>query len=296
MRIIHLWRYLPVVAWLGVAATGVWSFLELNGMTDPTGEIELKSTFDRAFVYLFLLLVPFGLWMAKKEYLKTKDEIPRADAETEKQRLLRIRQKAAKQNLTNQRPLHKETKKEVLDILAHLKTAGVIAGSEIDETALLEICQTHQIESGDEVVSMLAVYSESHGDFSNALFSIEQIEKTEIDIRYMIKGFARLAGCAADLGDITITAPNTKGSPWKVQFSVAGTRQNIEFEYFSKYTSQSLLSELADAFNPESPYALTYFEPIFMITTLDDTEIAELNKKLDPPNAFERLPAIKNAE
>lgn len=288
MRATHLWRFLPVASWIGVAATGLWCFISLYSAEDPSGEAVVKSAFDQAFVFLFLLLVPIGLWLAYKAFLDAKAEIPLADAKAEQIRLQRLRQKEAHRNVANQPPLHEETKQEVLDILAHLKAAGVIAESEIDECTLLQICRSQFVESGDETASILALYSETHGDFANALFSIEYTEKSEASIRYMIEGFARLAGQAEALSDVCVLVTNSK--PGRAQYTIFGERLEIEFEQHAKHTSQSLMTALATAFNPEPPYALAYFEPVFIITTLGDSELTALNQKLDPQHdTFERV-------
>lgn len=86
MRLLHFWRFLPVLSWFAVAGVGGYFFADLQGIGDFATDGTPRSTLDKAFPYLFLLLVPYGLWMACKEFLEAREAIPLAEAEAEKAR------------------------------------------------------------------------------------------------------------------------------------------------------------------------------------------------------------------
>lgn len=293
MRFIHYWRYLAVLSWLAVAAVGIWSFASLSGLGDTTPDGTPRTLIDKAFPYLFLFLVPLGLWKAREEFLDARDAIPVADAHAEELRQRRERRKKAQAELANRPPLADAIKDEALATVDMLKTSGVIGPDEIDTASLLELCQTYYLETGNiyELSNILAIYATTHGPFDNALFIADQVEVSTADITEMVEGFARLAGLSTDLSDIAVSFSNRskRGSDGEVRFTLAGAPQTIAFEYHNKNASGTLMDGLAAVFTPTPPYATAYFDSVFLLTCLEDKERATLNAALDPDETFTLL-------
>lgn len=284
MRFIHLWRFLPVISWFAVVGAGVWGYFTLSDLGDFTTNGTPRTVVDKAVPYAFLLLAPFGLWMARREFVRARDEIPLADANAEKKRLQRQRQKEAQERLANRPPISDEIKEAALASVDLLKSAGVIGQTEIDEDAFLETCQAHDLEDGDlyDATIILALHAETHGDFANALFVPDQVEVTEADAKNVIHGFARLAG--QDITDLKVTFPNPRkrGSDGEARFSLAGTPQTITFEHHNKNASGSLMDGLVATLKPTRPYAAAYFDSVFLVTCLSEQERTNFNAALDP--------------
>jgi len=287
-------RFLSPIAWLGLVAVGLWSFWSLQGIGELRSDGTLRTTLDKSVPYFFLLLVPFGAYMARKEYVEAREAVPLADAAAERQRQRRQKQKEAKAALANRQPLSDEVKADALATLDHLKAHGVIAPAEVDTALFLQLCEAHDIEDGDiySVSTILALYAETHGEFANAFFILDQVEVGDTDIKAIIEGFARLAGRSTDLSDITVSASNHRkgGADGTARFTLGGTAQTIEFEYYNKNASSRLMEALTATFNPTPPYALAYFDSVYLVTRLGGSERAELNAALNPEwETFERL-------
>ena len=296
MRLIHLWQFLPVVSWLALVAVGAWSFFTLSDLGEFRTDGSPRTAADKAVPYVFLLLVPIGLWMARKEFRRARDEIPLADARAERTRQQRQIKNEARANLANQPPLSEEIKAEALETLDQLRTAGVLRSNEVEHAEFLQLCESYFIESGDlyETAGILALYSESHGDFANAFFIPDQVEVYDKDIVAVIEGFARLAQRSADIKDVRVsvaTAPNA-GANRTAFLTLKGKPETIEFAYHSKSASGELMNALAARFDPSTPYAVAYFDSIYLVTCLPEEDRAALNAALDSEyDVFARFPA-----
>ncbi|ASJ71936.1 hypothetical protein IMCC3135_09195 [Granulosicoccus antarcticus IMCC3135] len=84
MRVFHAWRFLSVLCWLVVAGMGAWSYWSLGGIGELTAEGDSRTALDKWFRYLFLPLVLYGVYMARKEYKQACAEILLAEPRLKK--------------------------------------------------------------------------------------------------------------------------------------------------------------------------------------------------------------------
>lgn len=162
----------------------------------------------------------------------------------------------------------------------------MIGAAEVEDAAFLGLCEVYYLESGDlyEVSGILALYAETYGDFANALLIPDQVEVAAPDIVEMIEGFARLAGRLGDLGTIAVEFSNhrKRGSDGIARFELGGAVQALAFEYHGKNASGGLMEALDALFDPQPPYRVAYFDSIYLVTCLRESECAKLNAMSDP--------------
>lgn len=289
MRMVHAFGFLPVVCWLVLAGVGVGCFWQLDGIGELTADGTPRNILDKSIHYLFLLLVPFGAYMAQKEYREARDRIPLVDAEAERRRRRRQRKKQNKELIVD-RPLDEAIKREALLSLELLITAGVVGRAEMDEADFFDLCRMGDLEDGGlyEISGCLAL----HDSLDNALFIPDQVEVTVDGVKAMIEGFARLAGVLEDLADLSITTanPRQRASDGTARFRFKGVVQIITFEYHNKNASGDLMDALAALFNPAPAYALAYFDWVYLVTRLTEPARVALNGAIDADyETFERL-------
>ena len=287
--LLQFWRYLPVIAWLAVAGVGAFSFIDLSELGDFTPGGARRTWADKAFPYLFILLIPLGLKFAVVEYLAARANAPLKNAEAGKVRRLQMRQADLK--CSDRFPVNPEMREGLLETLNMLRVSGVIRDGEVEDEAFLDAAGTIYLGDSDlqGTAMVLSLYAEAHGQLANACIFPVVAALPDRLVKEMIEGFAALAGRSADLGPVTFSSGGSGSKKSTAHFVLCNVEHTVPF--MRPIGEPAIFYEsIAECFPVDPPFAAADLDSIFLVTRLSKIGRAELNSKFDPDFAvFEHL-------
>lgn len=276
----RVFAFLPVIGWLAVACVGVWLFVGTLSLAETSSDGSTRTWADKAFPVLFLLLVPLGLWFARREYRRAEAERPFAEAEAARNSERRERQAAAQQRLRDGFPLEETQRATLIASLSSLRGAGVIAPGEVDDTEFTDLAERIGVEDGglQEASALLGEYQIEQGiRYANLAVFHDQVEVFDDDIAAMAGAFARIAGRSGDMTEIRVEMLPDDPGRRRLRYRLDGEPGALDFEFHAKYVSNSLMMALSELFDPDPPFAVASFDGVLLVTRLSDAEMAEFN-------------------
>lgn len=284
--------YVPALMWMVVAVLGVVWFASLVLEGDPTPGDTPRTWLDKAFPVIFLVLGLFGAVKAVREWRWASRLIARADAGSPAARQ-RVEQGIAADTSPLISPLTDEQKQEMEAALDLLYRHGVLIPGEVDREDFDAVAETADVEEGRlyDVAKTLGEYQIEHGvRYENLAIFPDQVEVFDEDILALAGAFARLARDSGVLTDLRLEmlSAEPRAQRARLHYRLDDEPGSVDFDYHMKNASVSLMQVLGALFDPDPPFALAYFDSLFLLTRLDDDQMAKLNATLGG-EVFQRL-------
>ena len=269
---------MPGLLWAALSVLGVYLFVRLSLTGEPAPGEAPRSILDRTFPPLFLALSVYGAWQAIREW--------RRAAEPSEPPLRRVPVEPAAQST----PATGQPGLGIGESLDALQSAGVLIPGEVDRTEFFALAEAQGLGDGGlyEVASLLRDYQIDHGlRYANLAVFPDQVEFSDDDVVAMAGAFARLAGRPGDMTEMRVEG--LSGSRARLHYRLDDAPGHLDFDYPPKNASGSLMTALRDLLDPDPPYALAYFDSVFLLTCLSDADMAQFNAAVADGERFERL-------